>query len=231
MNSIVDIRSLRSDDGLQPIAIALDPIEDAIAAIARGEMVVVVDDADRENEGDLIMAADAATPQAINFMAVEGRGLICVSMPGKRLEALDLPQMVAKNTDYQSTGFAITCDLRAGTTTGISASDRALTIRALADKRSVAGDFNRPGHVFPLRAHPRGVLGRPGHTEASLDLVRLAERYPAGVLCEIAMPDGSMARLPDLFLFARRHGLKLVSIEDLVAWMRVALEDGHICKE
>lgn len=220
MNSITEIRSLHDDDGTCPIAIALDPIEDAVAAIARGEMVVVVDDADRENEGDLIMAADAVTPEAINFMAIEGRGLICVSMTGERLASLELPQMVANNTDYQSTGFTITCDLRAGTTTGISASDRALTIRALADARSVAADFNRPGHVFPLRAHPEGVLGRPGHTEASLDLARLAGRAPAGVLCEIAMPDGSMARLPDLVPFARRYGLKLVSIEDLIAWRR-----------
>jgi len=228
MNSIVDTRSLRKDNGLHPIAIALDPIEDAIAAIARGEMVVVVDDADRENEGDLIMAADAVTPQAINFMSVEGRGLICVSMPGERLEALDLPQMVAKNADYQSTGFAITCDLRVGTTTGISASDRALTIRALADRHSVAADFNRPGHVFPLRAHPQGVLGRPGHTEASVDLARLAGRAPAGVLCEIAAPDGSMARMPDLLLFTRRHGLKLVAIEDLIAWrMRSETDPGR----
>lgn len=220
MNSIVDIRSLGLDDPGEPLAITLDPIEEAIAAIARGEMVVVVDDADRENEGDLVMAADAATAQAINFMAIEGRGLICVSLPAERLEELALPQMVASNTDYMCTGFAITCDLRKGTTTGISASDRALTIRALADEATVAADFNRPGHVFPLRAHPQGVLGRPGHTEASLDLARLAGRRPAGVLCEVAMPDGSMARLPDLFLFARRHGLKLVSIEDLIAWRR-----------
>ena len=220
MNSIVDIRSLGLDEPGEPLAITLDPIEEAIAAIARGEMVVVVDDADRENEGDLVMAADAATAQAINFMAIEGRGLICVSLPAERLEELALPQMVASNTDYMCTGFAITCDLRKGTTTGISASDRALTIRALADEATVAADFNRPGHVFPLRAHPQGVLGRPGHTEASLDLARLAGRRPAGVLCEVAMPDGSMARLPDLFLFARRHGLKLVSIEDLIAWRR-----------
>ncbi|MHC0055622.1 3,4-dihydroxy-2-butanone-4-phosphate synthase [Actibacterium sp. D379-3] len=200
--------------------VALDSVEDAIKAIARGEMVIVVDDADRENEGDLIMAADAVTPADINFMATEGRGLVCVSFSAKRLEQLDLPQMVRDNTEYLSTGFTITCDLREGTTTGISASDRARTIRALAAEHRVAADFNRPGHVFPLRAHPEGVLGRPGHTEAAMDMARLAGRYPGGVLCEIALANGEMARLPDLAAFARRHGLRLISIEDLIAWRR-----------
>jgi 3,4-dihydroxy 2-butanone 4-phosphate synthase len=200
--------------------ILLDPVEDAIKAIARGEMVIVVDDVDRENEGDLIMAADAVTPDDINFMATQGRGLICVSLSAERLERLELPQMVPENTEYLSTGFTVTCDLREGTTTGISASDRALTIRALADETRVPGDFNRPGHVFPLRAHPQGVLGRTGHTEAALDLSRLAGRYPAGILCEIASSGGEMARLPELAVFARQHGLKLISIEDLVGWRR-----------
>lgn len=200
--------------------ILLDPVEDAIKAIARGEMVIVVDDVDRENEGDLIMAADAVTPDDINFMATQGRGLICVSLSAERLERLELPQMVPENTEYLSTGFTVTCDLREGTTTGISASDRAQTIRALADETRVPGDFNRPGHVFPLRAHPQGVLGRTGHTEAALDLSRLAGRYPAGILCEIASSGGEMARLPELAVFARQHGLKLISIEDLVGWRR-----------
>ena len=216
---IVAPRALPDAEDADPARV-FDPIEDAVAAIARGAMVIVVDDADRENEGDLIMAADAATPAAINFMATEGRGLICVSLSAERLEDLALPQMVPDNTEYLSTGFAVTCDLREGTTTGISASDRALTIRALADAQRVAADFNRPGHVFPLRAHPDGVLGRPGHTEAALDLARLAGRAPGGVLCEIALPGGEMARLPDLIGFARRHGLKLISIEDLIAWRR-----------
>lgn len=198
----------------------LDRVQDAIAAIARGEMVIVVDDADRENEGDLIMAADAVTPADINFMATQGRGLVCVSLPSERLEQLDLPQMVPGNTEYLCTGFTVTCDLREGTTTGISASDRARTIRALVERQYVSADFNRPGHVFPLRAHQEGVFGRPGHTEAALDLARLAGRYPGGILCEIALPDGEMARLSDLADFARRWGLKLISIEDLIAWRR-----------
>jgi len=198
-------------------------IEDAIEDIRAGRLVVVVDDEDRENEGDLIMAADAVTPEAVNFMAVEGRGLICVAMQEERLAALQLPQMVPENTEYLFTGFTITCDLREGTTTGISARDRALTIKALADGKRTADDFNRPGHVFPLRAHPDGVLGRPGHTEAAVDLARLAGRYPAGVLCEIALPDGEMARLPDLVAFSVRHGLKLVTIADLVTWRAKAL--------
>lgn len=202
----------------QDSCLECDSIEDALAAIANGEMVIVVDDEDRENEGDLIMAADAVTPAAINFMATLGRGLICVAMTTKRLEDLVLPQMVPENTEYLSTGFAISCDLKHGTTTGISTTDRAKTIRALADESRVAADFNRPGHVFPLRAHPRGVLGRQGHTEAAVDLARLAGHYPAGVLCEIAQPDGEMARMPELWRFARQHGLKLVSIADLVAW-------------
>ena len=220
MNTMANVVSLNLLEGEIVSPIVLDRVEDAITAIARGEMVIVVDDADRENEGDLIMAADAVTPADINFMATEGRGLICVSLSAERLEQLELPQMVGNNTEFLSTGFTITCDLREGTTTGISASDRAKTIRALTDDNRVPGDFNRPGHVFPLRAHPEGVLGRPGHTEASLDLSRLAGRSCGGVLCEIALPDGEMARLPDLAAFARRYGLKLISIEDLIAWRR-----------
>lgn len=220
MNKIVNDVDLNLMEGEIVAPTVLDRVEDAIAAIARGEMVIVVDDADRENEGDLIMAADAVTPADINFMATEGRGLVCVSLSAERLERLDLPQMVPDNTEYLCTGFTVTCDLRKGTSTGISASDRARTIRALADEERVPGDFNRPGHVFPLRAHPEGVLGRPGHTEAALDLARLAGRYPGGVLCEIALPDGEMARLSDLAAFARRYGLKLMSIADLIAWRR-----------
>jgi|TARA_Y100000815_G_scaffold189736_1_gene173179 3,4-dihydroxy 2-butanone 4-phosphate synthase len=214
MNSMLKLPALDLLGG----DIVLDRVEDAIIAIAHGEMVIVVDDADRENEGDLIMAADAVTAADINFMATEGRGLICVSLSAERLQQLDLPQMVPNNTEYLSTGFTVTCDLRDGTTTGISVSDRARTIRALADEGRIPADFSRPGHVFPLRAHPEGVLGRPGHTEAALDLARLAGRFPGGVLCEIALPNGEMARLPDLVAFARIHMLKLISIEDLIAW-------------
>ena len=200
----------------QPV---LDSIEDALADIAAGRMVIVVDDEDRENEGDLIMAADAVTPEAMAFVVRHTSGMVCVAMPLDRLEALDLPQMVPTNTEYMSTGFTITVDLKAGTTTGISAEDRAKTIRALADPRSVATDFNRPGHVFPLRAHPDGVFGRAGHTEAAIDLTRLAGRASAGLLCEIVSEqDGSMARLPELLEFGLRHGLRVVSIKDLVAW-------------
>lgn len=202
------------------VSLAFDPIEDAIAAIANGEIVIVMDGEDRENEGDMIMAADAVTPDAINFMATLGRGLICVAMTAERLKDLALPQMVPENTEYLTTGFTVTCDLAKGTTTGISASDRAKTIRALADDRRGAADFNRPGHVFPLRAHPQGAIGRPGHTEAAVDLARLAGRYPAGVLCEIARPDGEMARLTELHRFARLHRFRLVSIADLIAWRR-----------
>ena len=180
MNSMLKLPALDLLGG----DIVLDRVEDAIIAIAHGEMVIVVDDADRENEGDLIMAADAVTAADINFMATEGRGLICVSLSAERLQQLDLPQMVPNNTEYLSTGFTVTCDLRDGTTTGISVSDRARTIRALADEGRIPADFSRPGHVFPLRAHPEGVLGRPGHTEAALDLARLAGRFPGGVLCE-----------------------------------------------
>lgn len=220
MNTMVKFAdpNLLEGDILPPFT--LDRVEDAIAAVGRGEMVIVVDDADRENEGDLVMAADAATAADINFMATEGRGLICVSLSAERLEHLALPQMVPDNTEYLCTGFSITCDLREGTTTGISASDRAKTVRALVDEARVPSDFNRPGHVFPLRAHPDGVLGRPGHTEAALDLSRLAGRSSGGVLCEIMRPDGEMASLPDLMAFARLYGLRLISIEDLIAWRR-----------
>ena len=198
----------------------LDSIDDAIDAIAKGQVVVVVDDEDRENEGDLIMAADAATPEALAFFVRYTSGVVCATLTHDRCVALNLPQMVPENTEYMHTGFTITVDLREGTTTGISASDRAKTIRALADPAAQAHDFNRPGHVFPLRAHPDGVLGRPGHTEAAVDLARLAGRAPAGVLCEIVSDDGEMARLPELIRFAKTHNLRIISIEDLIAWRR-----------
>ncbi|MGR4843079.1 3,4-dihydroxy-2-butanone-4-phosphate synthase [Rhizobium sp. WSM1274] len=201
-------------------------IEDAISAIARGEMVVVVDDQDRENEGDIVVAAQAVTPETIAFMMTHARGLVCIAMEGERLDALDIPLMVPNNTESHKTAFTVSVDYLKGTTTGISAADRAATVRALVDDRTKPSDFARPGHIFPLRANPRGVLGRPGHTEAAVDLARLAGKTPAGVICEVANDDGTMSRLPDLILFAKRHNLLLVTIEDLVAYLeRQAAKD------
>ncbi|MGR9183480.1 3,4-dihydroxy-2-butanone-4-phosphate synthase [Rhizobium leguminosarum] len=194
-------------------------IEDAISAIASGQMVVVVDDQNRENEGDIVVAADAVTPEAIAFMMTHARGLVCIAMEGERLDALDIPLMVPNNTESHKTAFTVSVDYLKGTTTGISAADRAATVRALVDDRAKPDEFARPGHIFPLRANPRGVLGRPGHTEAAVDLARLAARIPAGVICEVANDDGTMSRLPELTLFAERHNLPLVTIEDLVAYL------------
>ncbi|MDU0360176.1 3,4-dihydroxy-2-butanone-4-phosphate synthase [Rhizobium sp. 25PS6] len=201
-------------------------IEDAISAIASGKMVVVVDDQNRENEGDIVVAADAVTPETIAFMMTHARGLVCIAMEGERLDALDIPLMVPNNTESHKTAFTVSVDYLKGTTTGISAADRAATISALVDDRTKPDEFARPGHIFPLRANPRGVLGRPGHTEAAVDLARLAGRTPAGVICEFANDDGTMSRLPELTLFAKRHNLLLVTIEDLVAYLeRQAAKD------
>ncbi len=194
-------------------------IEDAIEAIRRGEMVVVVDDQDRENEGDVVIAADAATPKDIAFMMNNARGLICAAMEGERLDTLDIPLMVARNTESLKTAFTVSVDYIPGTTTGISAADRAATVRALAQGDARPDDFARPGHVFPLRAHPQGVRARPGHTEAAVELARLAGRAPAGVICEVANDDGTMARLSQLEVFAKKHGLLVVTIEDLIAFL------------
>ncbi|MGR9295881.1 3,4-dihydroxy-2-butanone-4-phosphate synthase [Rhizobium leguminosarum] len=194
-------------------------IEDAISAIASGKMVVVVDDQNRENEGDIVVAADAVTPETIAFMMTHARGLVCIAMEGERLDALDIPLMVPNNTESHKTALTVSVDYLKGTTTGISAADRAATVRALVDDRAKPDEFARPGHIFPLRANPRGVLGRPGHTEAAVDLARLAARIPAGVICEVANDDGTMSRLPELTLFAERHNLPLVTIEDLVAYL------------
>lgn len=200
--------------------ITLDPIEDAITAIAAGEFVVVVDDEHRENEGDLIIAADAITPDQMAFLVRHSSGVVCCAITAERAEQLRLPQMVDANTDAMGTAFTVTVDAVAGTTTGISATDRTLTCHALADPNTDPGDLARPGHVFPLRARDGGVAERPGHTEAAVDLARLGGRSPAGILCEIVDDDGSMARLPRLHRFAREHGLKLVSIADLIAHLR-----------
>ncbi|AYM19838.1 3,4-dihydroxy-2-butanone-4-phosphate synthase (plasmid) [Agrobacterium tumefaciens] len=195
-------------------------IEDAIEAISRGEMVIVVDDEDRENEGDIIAASDSITPQQIAFMMNHARGLICVAMPGERLDALDIPLMVSRNTESLKTAFTVSVDYIPGTTTGISAADRAKTVRALVSEGSRPEDFARPGHIFPLRANPQGVLGRTGHTEAAVDLCRLAGKYPCGTICEVANDDGTMARLPQLEIFAERHGLLVVTIKDLVSYLK-----------
>ena len=196
-------------------------VEDAIAAVGRGEIVVVVDDEDRENEGDLIMAADAATPEKIAFFIAHTSGLICVPLTPERVEHLDLPLMVAANTEAQRTAFTISVDYRHGTTTGISASDRSATIRALADPHTRPTDLNRPGHIFPLRYRPGGVLKRAGHTEAAVDLARAAGMSPAGVLCEVVSEDKTgMARLAELKVFSKRYGLHLISIADLVRYRR-----------
>jgi 3,4-dihydroxy 2-butanone 4-phosphate synthase/GTP cyclohydrolase II len=194
------------------------PVEEAIARIARGEQVVVVDDEDRENEGDLIFAADKVTPEAINFMARNARGLICIALTPERCDELDLPLMVEKNTSTHETAFCVSVEAREGTTTGISAHDRAATVRALVNPATRPGDLQRPGHMFPLRARKAGVLKRAGHTEAAVDLARLAGLTPAGVLCEIMDDDGEMARLPRLREFAEQHGLGLITVADLIAY-------------
>jgi 3,4-dihydroxy 2-butanone 4-phosphate synthase/GTP cyclohydrolase II len=196
-------------------------IEKAVAAIGRGEIVVVVDDETRENEGDLIMAAEFATPDAIAFFLRHTSGVICVPMTGERLDELQLPLMVAANTESQRTAFTVTVDYRHGTTTGISAADRASTVQALIDPGTAPDDLARPGHILPLRYREGGVLKRAGHTEAAVDLSRLAGLYPAGVLCELVNADKTdMARLPELEAFAEEHGLLLISIADLVKYRR-----------
>jgi len=196
----------------------LDKVEDAIAAIAAGELVVVVDDTDRENEGDLIMAASKATPDKIAFMIRHTSGILCVPMPAARADQLNLPPMVANNLDPMRTAFTVSVDYRVGMTTGISADERTNTIRALANDNAVASDFLRPGHIFPLIARAGGVLTRSGHTEAGVDLARLAGLDPLGVLAEVVNDDGTVKRLPELVPFAREHGLRIVSIEDLIAY-------------
>jgi 3,4-dihydroxy 2-butanone 4-phosphate synthase/GTP cyclohydrolase II len=194
-------------------------IEQAIRELRAGRMVVVADDEDRENEGDLIMAADKVTPDAINFMATHGRGLVCLAMTGDRLDELELGPMVPHNDALGGTAFTVSIDARVeGMTTGISAHERARTIRAAIDPASKARDFARPGHIFPLRARSGGVLERRGHTEAAVDLARLAGSSPAGVICEIVNDDGTMARVRDLVRFCAKHGLMMITVADLVRY-------------
>ncbi|MDA2813688.1 bifunctional 3,4-dihydroxy-2-butanone-4-phosphate synthase/GTP cyclohydrolase II [Nocardiopsis sp. RSe5-2] len=202
--------------------VRLDTIAEAVADIAAGRPVIVVDDEDRENEGDIIFAADAATPELLAFTIRHTSGVVCVPMLGEDLDRLDLPLMVAANEEGMRTAYTVTVDARAGVTTGISAADRARTIGLLASPASTAADFVRPGHILPLRYRDGGVLARRGHTEASVDLARLAGMRPAGVLAEVVNDDGTMTRLPGLRAFADEHGLKLVSIEQLVAHLERA---------
>ena len=195
-----------------------DTVEDAIAAVAAGQLVIVADDADRENEGDLIMAASKVTPETVNMMIRYGSGIVCVPMLGNQLDRLQLGPMVARNREVQRTDFAVSVDAAAGISTGVSAYDRAVTIRILADAAATADQLVQPGHVFPLRAKPGGVLERAGHTEAAVDLALLAGLPPAGILCELVNEDGTMQRMPELTAFKQRFGLKMISVEQLIAY-------------
>ena len=194
------------------------PIEQAIKAIRAGEIIIVVDDEDRENEGDLTMAASKVTPEAVNFMVKHGRGLVCLAMTPERLDELEIPLEVTDNSSPRDTAFCVSIDAKAGTSTGVSASDRAKTIRVAIDADSTPRDLTRPGHVFPLRARPGGVLVRAGHTEAAVDLARIAGLAPAGMICEVMNEDGSMARVPELSKFAKKHGLLMITIADLIRY-------------
>lgn len=197
-------------------------VEEAVQDIREGKMIIVVDDEDRENEGDLVMAAEKVTPESINFMAKYGRGLICVPMTAQRVEQLELPPMVEQNTDTHGTAFTVSVDA-SDVTTGISAYERAHTIKVLADPSTTPRQLRRPGHIFPLKAREGGVLKRAGHTEAAVDLARLAGLKPMGVICEIMKDDGTMARLPELMDFAKKHGLKIITIADLIKY-RIRIE-------
>jgi len=198
----------------------LSTIPEAIEDIKAGKFIIVVDDEDRENEGDLVIAAEKITPEAINFMAAKARGLICAPITGGRLDELKIPLMVKENTSKFTTAFTVSVEAKYRVSTGISAADRAETVKALIDPKTKPEDMTRPGHIFPLRARDGGVLVRAGHTEAIVDLARLAGLYPAGVICEILNEDGSMARLPQLELIAAEHGIKIVSVADLIAYRR-----------
>ncbi|TCP62923.1 3,4-dihydroxy 2-butanone 4-phosphate synthase/GTP cyclohydrolase II [Rhodovulum bhavnagarense] len=199
---------------------AISSIEEIIEDARNGRMFILVDHEDRENEGDLVIPAQMATPEAINFMATHGRGLICLSLPGERVDALGLPLMASTNSSRHETAFTVSIEAREGVTTGISAHDRARTVAVAIDAGKGAGDIATPGHIFPLRARDGGVLVRAGHTEAAVDVARLAGLNPSGVICEIMNEDGTMARLPDLVGFAQRHGLKIGTISDLIGYRR-----------
>lgn len=195
-----------------------DPVQDALVDLSEGKMVIVVDDENRENEGDLVQATEMVTPESVNFMTQFARGMICVAMQDERADQLNLPPMVAQNTAHLGTAFTVSIDYKHGTTTGISAHDRAKTIRAITDPATQACDFARPGHIHPLRAKPGGVFERQGQTEAAADLARLAGLFPSGVVCEIMAEDGTMMRVPELRKFADRHRMKIISIEELIRY-------------
>jgi 3,4-dihydroxy 2-butanone 4-phosphate synthase / GTP cyclohydrolase II len=195
-------------------------IDEALEDVRAGKMLIVVDDADRENEGDFVMAAEKVVPEAVNFMVTHGRGIVCMPVTEQRLDELRIPLMVSKNSESHGTAFAVSIDVRGRTTTGTSAFDRAATVKAITEAGTTPEDIHMPGHVFPLMAQEGGVLKRAGHTEASVDLAKLAGLYPAAILCEVLHPDGSMARLPELVRVAEQHGLKLISIADLIEYRR-----------
>ena len=207
-------RTKKSGSQRSPFA----PIEEAVAAIRDGRMIIVVDDEDRENEGDLTIAAEKVTPDAINFMATHGRGLICMPMTQQRLEELDIPLMVTQNTTTFDTAFCVPIEAKGVTSTGISAADRAATVLTAIDSNTRPADLARPGHMFPLRARDGGVLVRAGQTEAAVDLARIGGLYPAGVICEIMNPDGTMARVPELTRFAKKHRLLMITVADLIQY-------------
>jgi len=211
-------RTIEIAKGAQKEHSPFSRIEDAIEAIRAGRMVIVVDDADRENEGDLTIAAEKVTPNAINFMARYGRGLICLSLTPERLDALEIPLMVSQNTSQFETAFCVPIDAKGKTTTGISAADRAATVLTAIDPATRPSDLLRPGHLFPLRSRAGGVMVRTGQTEAAVDLARIGGLYPAGVICEVMNEDGTMARVPQLSRFAKRHGLPLITIADLIKY-------------
>jgi 3,4-dihydroxy 2-butanone 4-phosphate synthase/GTP cyclohydrolase II len=198
--------------------VAFATIDEAVADIRDGRMIIIVDDEDRENEGDLVCAAEKVTPEIINFMARHARGLICLPLTEERCDDLHLTTQVADNTSFLGTAFTVSIDARRGISTGISAADRATTILVAVDAQSRPQDLARPGHIFPLRAKDGGVLVRPGQTEASVDVARIAGLYPAGVICEIMNEDGTMSRLPELEAFAKQHNLKIISVADLVRY-------------
>ena len=204
----------------QKIESIFSTIEEAISAIAQGQMIIVVDDENRENEGDLLMAADLITTEQVNFMITQGKGLLCVPLAEEYAQRLQIPLMTQKSNERHGTKFTISVDVFKGTTTGISASERAKTVKALANPQSTASDFMRPGHVFPLIAEKGGVLKRAGHTEAAIDLIKMAGLNPAGAICEIIREDGEMARLDDLIPFAQKHNLKIITIEELIHYRR-----------
>ncbi|GAA3025841.1 bifunctional 3,4-dihydroxy-2-butanone-4-phosphate synthase/GTP cyclohydrolase II [Streptomyces lactacystinicus] len=219
MTEMTENQSSNGATGSEP-ELVLDPVERAIADIALGRAVIVVDDEDRENEGDIVFAASAATPELMAFTVRYSSGVICAPMTGEELDRLKLPPMTQVNEDRKGTAYTVSVDAREGVDTGISAADRARTVRLLSSSGTQPGDLTRPGHVFPLRAVEGGVLVRPGHTEAAVDLARLAGLPPAGAIAEVVNDDGSMARLPELVAFAREHGLAIISIEDLIAYRR-----------